>query len=125
MKPVDYCNPLFFYGSYKEGIEKLLFKTLELKEWISEDLKINKAQVVWAVHNEYARQVEDFLSRRTRAILLDAKESIKMTPIVAEIMAKELGYDNSWIKTQVANFTILATGYLLDNSNKRKQHRII
>ena len=114
-KNVNHDNPLSFYGSDIKGIEKLMKEKPELIEWVSEDLKINKAQVVWAVRHEYARQVEDFLSRRTRAILFDAKESIKMAPIVAQIMANELGYDNNWIKEQVGIYTKLAKGYLLSN----------
>ncbi|MDA3822534.1 MAG: glycerol-3-phosphate dehydrogenase/oxidase, partial [Bacteroidales bacterium] len=58
-------SPLSFYGSDQEEIEKLIKEKPELGEWLSEDLKINKAQVVWAVRNEYARKVEDVLSRRT------------------------------------------------------------
>ncbi|MBE9490146.1 MAG: glycerol-3-phosphate dehydrogenase/oxidase [Bacteroidetes bacterium] len=111
---IDHDNPLYFYGSDIEGIENLVEETPELGEWISEELKIKKAQVVWAVHHEYARKVEDFLSRRTRAILLDAKESIRMAPIVAKIMAKELCYDDNWEIEQVISFTNLAKGYLLN-----------
>ena len=106
-------NPLCFYGSDKEKIEALIKKEPELGEWVSENLKINKAQVVWAVNNEYARKVEDILARRTRALFLDAKESIKMAPIVAQIMAKVLGYDSDWKKAQVISFTKLAKGYLI------------
>ncbi len=111
---VDFNNPLYFYGSDIQEIEKLIKNNPNLKKWISEDLKINKAQVVWAVKSEYARNVEDFLSRRTRALLLDAKESIKMAPIVAEIMANELGRDKKWEIEQVKKFNELAKGYLLN-----------
>ncbi len=118
---VDFNNPMYFYGSDIEGIKMLIYETPELGEWISEDLKINKGQVVWAVRREYARMVEDVLARRTRALFLDAAESIKMAQTVAIIMAKELGYDNSWIKEQVSSYTELATGYLLNKSNEQKR----
>jgi len=36
-----------------------------------------------------------------------------MAPMVAKIMAKELGYDNNWEKEQVISFTKLAKGYLI------------
>jgi glycerol-3-phosphate dehydrogenase len=111
---VDFENPLYFYGSDKQEIEKLMKSNPILKEWISEDLKINKAQVVWAVQNEYARNIEDFLSRRTRALLLDAKESIKMAPMVAEIMAKELSHNKKWETEQIEKYKYLAKGYLLN-----------
>jgi len=53
------------------------------------------------------------LSRRTRALLLDARASLEAAPKVAAIMAKELGRDESWTKTQVAAYSDLARGYIL------------
>ncbi len=111
---VDFNNPLYFYGSDLNEINKLIKTNPELGCWISEDLHINKAQVVWAVRNEYARNVEDVLSRRTRALLLDAKESIRIAQEVAKIIAKELNYDSSWETEQVISYTQLANGYLLN-----------
>jgi glycerol-3-phosphate dehydrogenase len=60
-----------------------------------------------------ARTVEDFLARRTRALLLGAKVSILMAPKVAEIMAQELGKDSAWIEHQVSTYTELAKGYIV------------
>ena len=57
--------------------------------------------------------VEDFLARRTRCLLLDAAESIAIAPRVAVIMAEELGQDESWVESQVAAYTELARGYLI------------
>jgi glycerol-3-phosphate dehydrogenase len=111
---VDFKNPLYFYGSDIDGIEQLINGNPKLNEWLSEDLKIKKAQVVWAVRKEYARTIEDFLSRRTRVLLLDAKESIIISKEVAEIMANELHYDKNWEKEQVEKFINLANGYLLN-----------
>ena len=113
-KGVNHKNPLYFYGSDIDEIEKLIIERPELDEWLSKELKIKNVQVVWAVQKEFARNVEDALSRRTRALILDAKESIKMAPKVAEIMAKELGYDKKWEKEQIINFKELAKGYLLN-----------
>ena len=118
VKKVNHAHPLSFYGSDKNAIEKMIKETPALGEWISEDLKISKAQVVWAVRNEYARKVEDFLSRRTRALLFDAKESIKMAPMVAKIMADELNYDSHWIKKEIDSYTKLAQGYLLTDKKQ-------
>ncbi|HKM73379.1 MAG TPA: glycerol-3-phosphate dehydrogenase C-terminal domain-containing protein, partial [Stellaceae bacterium] len=70
-------------------------------------------EVAWAVRREMARTVEDVLSRRTRALLLDARASLEAAPKVAAIMAKQLGRDESWAKTQVAAYRDLARGYIL------------
>jgi glycerol-3-phosphate dehydrogenase len=58
-----------------------------------------------------ARTVEDFLSRRTRALLLDPEESIRMAPEVARIMARELLKNDAWVEEQIANYTALANSY--------------
>ncbi|PCI11694.1 MAG: FAD-dependent oxidoreductase [Flavobacteriaceae bacterium] len=111
---VDFNNYLYFYGADKKEIEILISNNPELGDWISKDLKINKAQVVWAVRNEYARNIEDVLARRTRALFLDAKESMRMAPTVAKIMANELGYNKEWETHQVQKFKELTQGYILN-----------
>ena len=77
-------------------------------------LKIMKAQVVWSVKVEMARTVEDFLARRTRALFLDAKESVRIAPLVAEIMASELGKNELWEINQINEFKNLSKNYILD-----------
>jgi glycerol-3-phosphate dehydrogenase len=81
---------------------------------LSEELKISKAQLIWAIREEMARTVEDFLARRTRALFLDARESIRIAEEVARIMAEELGYKDDWAQAQVQEFKQLARGYYLD-----------
>jgi glycerol-3-phosphate dehydrogenase len=60
-----------------------------------------------------ARTVEDFLARRSRALLLDARASIDVAPEVARIMAEELGCDDAWQADQVQAYVNLAKAYLL------------
>jgi len=76
-------------------------------------LEVVNAQVVWAVKHEMARTVEDFLARRTRCQLLDARESIKMAPQVAEIMAAELGEDAAWQAKQIDDYAQVTSNYIL------------
>ena len=71
------------------------------------------AEVVWAVKHEMARTVEDFLSRRTRSLLLDARTSMAMAPRVADVMAAELGHDAAWQEAQVQAYTDLARKYVM------------
>jgi len=111
---VDLNNSLYFYGADISLINSIIDENKEYGEYLSEELKIIKAQVVLAVRNEYARQIIDVLARRTRALFLDAKESIKMAPEVAKIMAQELNYDQEWQKNQVEKYKKIAQGYLLN-----------
>ena len=107
----DWNDPLYFYGS--DAVEIKLQMNGTAGNWISEKLKIHPMQVTWAVKNEMARTVEDVLSRRTRALLLDAAESVRIAPEVAAIMAVELNKDQHWIDEQVRVYKKLADQYIL------------
>lgn len=108
---VNWSDPLYFYGSDAPMIKQRMNGTAG--KWLSEALKIHPMQVKWAVENEMARTVEDVLSRRTRALLLDAKESIRIAPEVAKLMAQSLGKDELWMAQEVTAYTKLAEQYLL------------
>ncbi len=110
---VDFNNPFYYYGSDTEKIEILIESDPSLKKWISEELKINKAQVVWAFRHEMARTVEDVLARRTRALFLNAKESMRIAPVVAKLLAQEYNYDSDWEQQQIEQFNSVAEKYLL------------
>jgi glycerol-3-phosphate dehydrogenase len=71
-----------------------------------------KAEIVWAAREELCMTVEDALSRRTRALLLDARAAIECAPAVAALLARELGRDQRWIDEQVDEFTMVAGNYL-------------
>ncbi|MBI3137083.1 MAG: glycerol-3-phosphate dehydrogenase/oxidase [Sphingobacteriales bacterium] len=64
------------------------------------------------VENEMCLTVEDFLSRRTRQLLLDARVAIHKAPQVARIMAGFLRNDENWIQEQINNFNAIANNYL-------------
>jgi glycerol-3-phosphate dehydrogenase len=64
------------------------------------------------VRHEAAVTVEDVLARRTRALLLDARASMAIAPIVARLMAAELGRDAAWMERQTTEYCRLAAHYL-------------
>jgi len=111
---IDLKNPMYFYGSDEEKILDLVKINAELGEYLSKKLNIIKAQVVWGARFEMARSVEDILARRTRSLLLDARESVRMAPEVARLLAKELGFDKAWEENQVKAYTNLALRYILN-----------
>jgi glycerol-3-phosphate dehydrogenase len=109
---VDHNNPLYFYGSDESDILNMASEG-DMGKSVSVSLKVINAQVVWAVKYEMARTVEDFLARRTRCQLLDARESIKMAPQVAKVMATELGEDEAWQAKQVEDYKQVTMNYIL------------
>ncbi|MCB0775859.1 MAG: glycerol-3-phosphate dehydrogenase/oxidase [Chitinophagaceae bacterium] len=65
-----------------------------------------------AMEEEMCMTIEDFLSRRTRQLLLDANAAITAAPVVSELMA-ELGHkDETWIKDEISHFNEIAKHYL-------------
>ena len=60
-----------------------------------------------------ALNLEDVLSRRTRCLLLNAKECILIAPEVARIMRSELNAEENWEQEQIKLFLDLAKNYHL------------
>lgn len=108
----NWSDPFYFYGSDAPLIQQQMNGTAN--QWLSEELKIHRTQITWAVEHEMARTVEDFLSRRTRALLLNARESRRIAPEVASIMAKALGKDEQWKEQQLKDFYQMSEQYVLN-----------
>ena len=103
---------MYVYGSDQDAIMKLIAENPEYGKKLSDKYDYTVAEVVWAVREEMAREVEDVLARRVRLLFVDAREAIKAAPLVAEVMAKELGKDQAWIDEEVKEFTELAENYI-------------
>jgi glycerol-3-phosphate dehydrogenase len=111
-KETDFNVPLYYYGSDEKEIETIIQTDKRFGEHIHPSLPFIKAEIIWAVRNEMCLKVEDFLSRRTRALLLDAKAAIESAPLVAELIGKEMGKDDNWVKNEIDNFKAIAKNYL-------------
>jgi len=105
---------LWYYGSDAPSVQALVREDPELGKPIHPQIPdVIGAQVAFAVREEMARSVEDFLARRTRTLLLDARRSIEAAPKVAQIMARELKKDSSWCAQQVSAYSEQARGYIV------------
>jgi glycerol-3-phosphate dehydrogenase len=109
---VDSLNSLDVYGSDADAILALATDA-RLAQRLHPALPYIAAEVVWGVREEMARTVDDMLSRRTRALFLNARAAIEMAPTVAKLMAEELGTGQDWIDQQLSEFNALAGKYLL------------
>jgi len=114
LKNIDRDDSFHVYGSDGPALRKIADRDRKLGEFLDSRLPIVGAQVVWAVQHEMARTVEDVLARRTRALLLDARASVDVAPLVAKLMARKLRKGRRWQKEQVEAFTEVAAGYILD-----------
>jgi glycerol-3-phosphate dehydrogenase len=94
------------------AIRELMNGEPELSQPLANGLPYVGAEVVWAARYEMARTVDDVLSRRTRALFLNARAALEAAPKVASLMARELRYDGSWESNQVAAFEQIAAHFV-------------
>lgn len=81
--PLSAAPGLHSYGAEAAWVQALPGAQVPLAEGITE------AMVRFAVRHEYARTVEDVLSRRSRLLLLDAAKAAAIAPWVADILRSE------------------------------------
>ena len=109
------CTNYDSFGKLAPQLKRLVDEDPNLAEKIHARLPYEKAHVKWAVEEEMARTLDDVLSRRLRALLLDAKAAMECAKDVANQMAQLLEKDPRWVDEQVEQFTQMALGYLPDS----------
>jgi glycerol-3-phosphate dehydrogenase len=105
-------DALHYYGTDADAILALAATNPEWGGRLHHRLPYIQAEIIWAAREELCMTVEDALSRRTRSLLLDARAAIECAPLVAGLLATELGHDMAWQLAQIAVFRDLAKGYL-------------
>jgi len=80
------------YGGEARIVLALMAERPELAEPLVPGLPYRRAEAVFAARYEQAGSVDDVLSRRTRARLLDRDASAASAQLVAELMGVELGW---------------------------------
>jgi glycerol-3-phosphate dehydrogenase len=114
---LDASDPLAVYGSDAAAIRALTREDPSLARPLHPALPYVGAEVVWSARHEMTRGVEDALSRRTRALYLNARAAADMAPETARLLARELGRDVAWVEAQVAAFRTLARAHLLETGS--------
>ena len=104
-------EPFDVYGADAPLLEKIVEEE-NRGQRLHPRLPYVHGEVIWATRYEMARTVEDVLSRRTRALMLDADAALESAPVVAALMAHELGRNARWQDSQLREFRLLAGAYL-------------
>jgi glycerol-3-phosphate dehydrogenase len=102
---------LKIYGNQAYEIEKMIKEQPGMGELIHAQLPYTKAEIVWICRNEMPRTLEDMFARRTRALFLDARASAEAGPVVADLMAKELGFSKQWQENEMSKYNNLIINY--------------
>ncbi|SDG51406.1 glycerol-3-phosphate dehydrogenase [Dyadobacter soli] len=80
------------YGSRAHLVASLAREDAQLQERLSPAHPYIRAEVVHAVRNEMVVTPRDFLARRIRLEITDWDETLNSLPVVADLMARELGW---------------------------------
>ncbi len=81
---VESLTSLGVYGSDADAILAMAAADKRLGQQLHPALPYIAAEVIWGVREEMARTLDDVLSRRTRALFLNARAAIEMAPAVAK-----------------------------------------
>jgi glycerol-3-phosphate dehydrogenase len=110
--PEECSNRLRIYGKGSGEIRRMIEADRSLGDPVIESLPYTMAELIWICRNEMPVSIEDVLARRTRSLFLNARASSEIAPVVADLMAKEAGYDESWKNEQVELFRELVKNYI-------------
>ena len=105
-------NPLHMYGCFSTEISTIDSSTGNSS--LGKNFYLSENQILWGIREEMAIRLEDILARRSRCLLQDAKETIKVAPLVAKIMADELGHDQRWVDNELRDFKQAAEKYIMN-----------
>jgi glycerol-3-phosphate dehydrogenase len=97
------------YGSEADSVAALLRERPELAAPLVPGLPYSRAEAVHAARHEMAVTLDDVLSRRTRARLLDRAATVAAAREVADLVGDELGWDANRRDGEAESFTLSAT----------------
>lgn len=112
----EISRPYIAHGTDAVALKALARNTPELEEGLHPNLPYRYIEVLWAIRYEMARTLADVLSRRLRALVLDARAAMAVAPKVASFMGRELGWKKETEAEQVQSFIDMAGGYLINRS---------
>jgi glycerol-3-phosphate dehydrogenase len=101
---LDVVKRLAGYGAHGLAFLELVREELSLAERIVPDLPYIMAEVVYACRCEMAATLDDVLQRRTHVAIEDREHGRGAAGRVAEVMARELGWDDAEVARQIAEY---------------------
>ncbi|HLZ09390.1 MAG TPA: FAD-dependent oxidoreductase, partial [Chloroflexota bacterium] len=92
------------YGANWQAVVDLAAADSTLAEKLIPGLDFLKAEIVFAVRNEMALTLMDVLTRRTHIAALVSDQAKGVAPIVAQLLARELGWSADETNRQIADY---------------------
>ncbi len=95
------------YGDRAVVVAQLATDHPEWSRRILDHLPFLRAEVIYSVRHEMACTLRDFLARRIRLEITDWQQTFEAIPIVADLMASELGWSAPEKQQQIDTYTAL------------------
>ncbi|MFS0894931.1 glycerol-3-phosphate dehydrogenase/oxidase [Microbacterium sp. 179-I 3D3 NHS] len=92
------------YGTQAAVVSTLLASEPALQEPLIDGLPYRAGEVVFSARYEFARSIDDVLSRRTRARLAARDASGGAARRVGELLQRELGFDDAELERQIDHY---------------------
>ena len=92
------------YGDFADEVTALMIGDPSLAEELVPGLPYTRAEAVFAARHEMASTLDDVLTRRTRARLIDRAAALRAAPAVAALLATELEWDPAETLRQIDDF---------------------
>ena len=110
--PADVCQHLMrTYGNRAEQVAQLTREQPHFAQKLTDSLPFVNVEVVYQVRQEMAVTLRDVLARRWRLELSDWQLTATLTPQVADLMAAELGWSETYCAEQVTAYQSLLTSF--------------
>jgi len=107
LSPATLAHLLGRHGGHARAVAAMVGEHPDLGAPLVAGLPYLRAEALYAARYEMALTLEDVLSRRTRALLLDAAATAAAAPAAAVLLAGELGWSAEETDRQVAAFSDL------------------
>ncbi len=101
------------WGFAANELRALVRERPDLAAPLHPDLPWCGAHFVWAARAEQATSVSDTLAYRSRAMFVNPQAASDITPLVAALMAQELGHGEDWIEQQIEHARAAAQRFSL------------
>lgn len=92
------------YGSNAERLVEAMSADPRLADRLSPDLAVTQAEVQYAVREEMAMTLEDFLERRSRLFLWDSSNGLTVAENAARAMGDVLGWDMQRVESELSRY---------------------
>jgi glycerol-3-phosphate dehydrogenase len=102
------------YGANWQAVVDLAAGDSKLAEPLVDGLDFLKAEIVFAVRNEMALTLMDVLTRRTHVAALLPDQARGVAPVVAALLARELGWNAAETDQQIADYLRLVDQFSVE-----------